>query len=130
MKRKIKIVIPDDLSPIQEARLISQRLMQNMLASNGSQLDKKRIGDQVDIRHLTTEITIERKGPKPIEMIACNVCGCEYQSDLFKPVIVNYGGKNKTVKTCSENCQTDLINLCGTGRAAIKVKDLKPVRFY
>lgn len=128
--KKINIKIPDDLSPKEEALLIAQRLNQKMLAGHGRQMDKLRIGTQVDIKHLTTQITIERTGDKPIEMVTCNVCGCDYQNNTYKGVWVNYGGERKEVKTCSENCGSALIDLCGIGRAAFKKKDLHPFRFY
>lgn len=130
MKKNIKIVIPDHLKPGEEAALISERLHQKMLAGNGVNETVKRLGQQIDIKHLTTTITIERVGEKPVEYVMCNVCNTEYQSDTSTPVWVNYGGKQKKVHTCSSICANDLIALCGSGRAALKKKDLKPFRFF
>ncbi len=128
--KKIKIVIPDDLTPQQEAAEIAQRLMQKALSGTEKQIDKLRIGTQVDIKELTTQITIERTGAKPIEMIKCSVCSSKYQSDLFFPLFVNYGGQKKKLKYCSQACRNTVLDICGEGRAAIKQKDLKPVRLY
>lgn len=129
-KKNLKIVINDGLTLDEEVIEIASKLKQKLLASNANQVDKKRIGDEYKISHLTTQITIERKGLKPLELVPCNVCGCEYQNDMFKKVFVNYGGKNKIIKVCSENCQDDLISICGIGRAAKKKADLKPVRLW
>lgn len=130
MKKKITIKIADDLTPKQEAMEISKMLTQKLLAGNGNQVDKLRIGDQIDIKHLETEILIQRIGATPIEMITCNVCGHDYQSNLYKGVWTNYGGKTKEVKTCSDECAQSLISICGEGRASLKKKKLTPVRFY
>ena len=130
MKKKISITIPDDLTPMQEAAEISQRLNQQLLAGNGRQVDHKRIGDQVDIKYLTTEIVIKRVGEKPIEFILCSICGIEYQSDLAKNVFHNYGGRTKKVHVCSETCQQTFISICGNGRAATKKSKLNPIRTY
>ena len=128
--KPIKIKISDGLSPLEESQEISSKLRQKLLASNANQFDKKRIGEGIDVKHLSTTIIIERTGEKPIEMVRCNVCGCEYQSDMYKPVVVNYGGKVKTIKTCSQNCQESLIELCGVGRAGKTKKELKPFRLW
>lgn len=130
MKNKIRIVIPHNLSNEEELIEINKRLTQKLLASSGRRVDHKRLGNQLDIQHLKTEITIERTGEKPIEMVICNTCGCEYQNNLFKRVFINYGGINKTIKVCSDTCQDALIDICGTGRAAKKKKDLSPVRLW
>jgi len=127
---KIKITIEDGMTPIQEAERISQILRQKLLAGHGRQKDLKRIGDQVDVQHIETQIVVVRKGEKPIELIKCPVCSCDFQNDLFFSVWTNYGGKNRQLKTCSSNCQSGLIEFCGEGRAAKSRLKLKPVKFY
>lgn len=130
MKNKVIITIPDTLTDQEEKRLNSERLVQKQLSFHGNELNKLRIGNNLEVKNLTTQIIINRTGEKPIEFIPCNVCGCDYQSNLFKIVFVNYGGKNKSIKVCSENCQHTLIEICGKGRAALKLKQLTPVRFF
>lgn len=125
-KKEYKIVIPDDLTPDQELVHIANNLRQKFLGDS----KQKRLGDSVNVKNLTTRITIERKGAKPIEIIVCNVCNGNYQSDMFKPVWTNYGGSQKLIKTCSEQCQQNLIDYCGEGRAAKSRTKLKSVRIY
>lgn len=128
--KKIKIVIPDDLTPKQEIEEIAQKLTQKMLVSHGRQQDHKRIGNQVDVKDLKTEITIERKGESPVEYIKCNVCGCDYQSDTAKVIWTNYGGTARPIKTCSDICIDNMVSMLGEGRLNRKKSKLKPVRFY
>ena len=106
MKKPIRITIPDNLSKEDEVFAITKKLQQKALSGHGRQEDKKMIGDYNKVTDLTTTIIVERKSKeKPIEMVKCPDCGCEYQNDMFFPVYVNYGGKNKLLKYCSESCQ-------------------------
>lgn len=59
--KKINITIPDDLTPQQEVLEIATSLRQNMLAGIGRNKDTARIGNEVNIQHLQTQITITRK---------------------------------------------------------------------
>jgi len=126
-KKSIKIVIPSGLSDQEESFEIAKKLNQKLLAGNGRQKDKVRLGTEINIKHGKMIIEIERKVENVIEFIPCIVCGTEYQNTEFLPVFTNYGGKVKKHKTCSENCQNNLIDCCGYGRAAIKRNDLKPL---
>lgn len=128
--KTIKIRIKDNLSPIQELNEISKRLKQKALTSGGTNKETLRIGQEYEIQELTTTIIVERySDEKPIQMITCNVCGCEYQSNLSFPYWHNYGGKPTQRHTCSEECQTNVIELLG-GRAAKTKTKLKSIRFY
>lgn len=128
--KPIKIVIAAGLTPMEESSEIAIKLRQKFLSGKGDQIDKKRIGDNIEISHLTTNIIIERKIDNLIEYVKCNVCGCEYQNDLYKPVFTNYGGRVKIIKTCSNTCQEDLIEICGEGRAGKTKKQLIPIRLF
>ena len=130
MKKEIKITIPSGLSDREESFEIAKKLNQKLLASHGRQKDKIRIGNEVNLKYGTTTIVVKRDTSNTIEFVPCNVCGCEYQNTEFKPVFTNYGGRAKKLKVCSEDCQNTLLDYCGTGRAAIKKKDLTPIRFY
>ena len=125
MKKEITITIPDRLTSEQEILAIKKQLTTKMLSSSARDSSRKRIGDSVDIEYLETTITVKRKGPKPIELLKCNVCGCEYQSDEFKAVFVNYGGPKRSIKVCCEECQDTLIDMCGQGRASKRRNGLK-----
>ncbi len=131
MKKSIRITIPDNLSKEEEIFAISKKLHQKALSSHGSQNDKKMIGDYNQVIDLTTTIIVERKSKeKPIEMVKCPACNCEYQNDMFLPVFINYGGNKKKIKVCSESCQNDIIDVCGEGRAAKTSRGVKPVRTF
>ncbi len=114
MKKSIRITIPDNLSKEEEVFAISKKLQQKALSSHGRQEDKKMIGDYNQVIDLTTTIIVERKSKeKPIEIVKCPACSCEYQNDMFLPVFINYGGNKKKIKVCSESCQNDIIDVCG-----------------
>ena len=128
MKNKsIKIVISSDLTPEQEVIEISKKLTGKLLSGSGSQLDKLRIGNEINISYLNTFIEIERKVNNLIEFVPCPICECEFQNDLFFRVWTNYGGKIKQHRCCSEDCQEDYINALGNGRASKTKSKLAPL---
>ena len=98
MKNKsIKIIIPSDLTPEQEAFEISKKLTGKLLSGSAKQVDRLRIGDEINVSFLNTYIEIERKVHNLIEFIPCPICETEFQNDLFFRVWTNYGG-NKTAQ--------------------------------
>lgn len=126
----IVIKIPDNLSPIKEAALISKRLAQKALTTSGTSKEVLRIGNELNIKKLKTTITIERvSNEKPIQMIKCNVCGCEYQNNTSSHFYHNYGGAVKKVSTCSKECSETAIELIGN-RASLKKSKIKPFNFF
>lgn len=130
MKKNITISIPDNLSPEKELITIAKKLSQKTLTGSGRNKEVLRIGTQVDFKELQTTITINRVSTeKPIEMVKCNVCGCEYQNNTAKFYYHNYGGRKKKVAVCSDECQKLVIELFG-GRISKSKSKLKPVRFY
>lgn len=127
-KQVININISADLTPEQETIEISKILRAKHLSGSAKNKHQNiRIGQGIDIKQLQTTIIVNRVA-KFIEFVPCNVCGCEYQNDLFKKVFVNYGGKVKYIKVCSTSCQEQMIDMCGEGRAATSAKKLKPFR--
>jgi len=125
---KMTIKIPDNLTPENELKAIFKKISQKQLSGDGSNKDIKRIGQQYDIKHTETQITIVRESKEPIiEMVTCNACNCEYQNNTAFYYWHNYGGKPKKVAVCSEKCQTDVINLLG-GRAS--KKKIKMTRLF
>jgi hypothetical protein len=131
MKNKsIKIVIPSDLTPEQEAIEISKKLTGKLLSGSANQKDKLRLGNEVNISYLNTHIEIERKVHNLIEFVPCPYCKVEYQNDLFFRVWTNYGGKTKQHRLCSDGCQESYIGLLGEGRSSKTKNGLEPVRFY
>lgn len=128
--KSIKIRIKDNLSPIQELNEIAKRLKQKALTSGGTNKQTLRIGQEYNIKELTTNIIVERySDEKPIQMVTCNVCGCEYQNNLSFPYWHNYGGTPTKRHTCSKECQENVIELLGERAAKIKTK-LKRIIFY
>jgi len=131
MKNKsIKIVIPSDLTPEEEAFEISKKLTGKLLSGSAKQPDKMRIGNEINVSYLNTHIEIERKVHNLIEFIPCIVCDVEFQNDVFFRVWTNYGGKTKQHHVCSENCQESFISVCGNGRAAKVKSKLTPLIQY
>ena len=131
MKNKsIKIIIPSDLTPEQEAFEISKKLTGKLLSGSAKQVDRLRIGDEINVSFLNTYIEIERKVHNLIEFIPCPICETEFQNDLFFRVWTNYGGKTKQHKCCSEDCQETYIGLLGNGRGAKTKSRLEPFIRY
>ncbi len=127
MKKDITIKIADNLTPQQEVVAIAKQLAKKQLSGGGQNKDIKRIGDELNIQHLKTTITIDRVSTeKPIIMLTCNVCGCDYQSDMTKHYFHNYGGKNTKRSVCSDGCQQFMIEYFGV-RVAKSASKLKPI---
>lgn len=126
----IEINIPDNLTPDKELLLIAKKLQQKQLSGSGKTKEQLRIGTEVTVQHLQTQITINRTSTeKPIEMVKCNVCGCEYQNNTAVHYWRNYGGKPKQVAVCSTGCQNAVIEFLGKRAAKTKNK-LSPIRLY
>lgn len=129
-KKIVKISIPDNLTPVQEAEEIRNRLNQKALSGKGYE-NFKRIGEGIEIKDAKTIIEITRKPSEPyITTKSCTVCECSYQSDMGVKIWVNYGGVVKSLVYCSKKCCDAVIDICGPGRAAYNRKKLKPVNNY
>lgn len=130
MRKNIVISIPDNLSKEKEIIAIAKKLTQKTISGNGRNNENLRIGTQVDFKDLQTTITINRvSSDKPIEMITCNVCGCEYQNNTAKSYYHNYGGRNKKVLVCSNECADLIVGILGNRASKTKSK-LKPIILY
>lgn len=131
MKKHIKIKIDDNLTEQAEVLAIAKQLSLKQLAGNGVNKSIKRIGNQLDVKELVTTITIERVSKeKPICFVNCNLCGCEYQSDLGKAYFHNYGGNRKKKFVCSDNCRDIILEAFGS-RVSISSSRLKhPINFF
>lgn len=128
--KKIEIKIPDNLTPAQEAATIAKKLLQKQLIGVAQNKDQILIGQGVEVIELQTQITVTRVSKeKPIEMVTCNVCGCEYQNNTALYFWHNYGGNPRKTAVCSELCQSNVIELL-TGRAAKTKARLTPIRFW
>ena len=126
---KINITIPDNLTPGEEYAAILKQLGKKMLPEN---LDpNKRIGAGYEVQYLETQINIKREPiEKPLVTRECSVCLTIFDDSVKFPLFVNYGGKTKKLRYCSDGCRDQVIFICGEHRAVIKRKDLKPIRLY
>jgi len=129
--KTIKIEIADNLSPKEEALAISKQLVQKSLTTGGQNKDVKRIGTQVDVIDLKTIIEIERiSTEKPVTMLTCNVCGCEYQSDMAKHYFHNYGGNRTKRSVCSDKCRDFMVDMFGVRIAKSASKLPAPINYF
>lgn len=109
-----KITIPDNLTPEQEAFAIGKQLAKKALSGGGQNKEVKRIGDEINIIDLSSQIIVTRASTeKPITMITCNVCNCEYQSDRVVYYYHNYGGHRTRRGVCSDDCRQFMIDNFG-----------------
>ena len=123
---KIVIKIYDDLNPMEELAEINRQLFK-LLPSSKKQ--RKLIGEAVTIKHLESQIVIVREPRiRHIEMLKCH-CGNDFQKNKAKRLYTNYGGLNKTLYYCSNNCRLEVLAICGN-RASIKKEEIKNVYLY
>ena len=119
---KIKITIPDGLTPQEEIFAIAKKLGKAL----GPPKNQKAIGVGYEVKHLETQITITRE---PVEELivtrVCSVCETIFEQSLGKPLYVNYGGQIKQRMYCSDECRDGVIDICGVDRAFIKKSSFK-----
>jgi hypothetical protein len=129
MQKVIKVKIPSETKDIDLGLFVKKRLDQKALTSNGREKFTQ-IGDRIDVLEdkIIIEVTREYKEPI-ITMVKCNVCNCEYQSNLFKKYFHNYGGKIKMVKVCSDECVNTVLDYFGERVSKSKSK-LSKIRLY
>lgn len=124
---QIIITIPDGLTPTEEIFAIAKKLGK-ALAPPKKQIA---IGDGYTIKQLETQITIKREPTSKLLVTqVCSVCEVLFEPKEGFILYVNYGGITQQRRYCCEKCRTDVIELCGEGRAAIKKSKLKPVRTF
>ena len=129
MKKDIVIKIPDTLSEKEETALIFKKLAIKQLSGSAKKDSQKRIGDFVEVKHLTTTITIIREcKEKPIEFIKC-YCGCEFQKGAESKYFHNYGGVRKIVEVCSKDCLDFVIENFGERVSRTKGKLKRLIKF-
>jgi len=113
--KTIKINIPDNLSSEKEIFEIAKKLQQKSLSGHAKNKSVLRIGDNIDIKDIQTQIIITRvSDEKPILMVKCNVCDCEYSSDKPFYYFHNYGGIRKRNSVCSEDCRKFMLDNFGS----------------
>lgn len=106
---KIKITIPDNMTPQQEAFEIAKQLGKKMLPQGNLA-----IGNGYTIQHQQTVIEINRKPVKePVVTRTCSVCSTIFLNKLGKPVYMNYGGAVRKRLYCSGECQEAVFVICG-----------------
>lgn len=129
--KTIKISISDNLSEEKEIFAIAKKLQQKALSGNAKNKEVLRIGDNIDVKELQTQIIITRVSTeKPIEMVTCNVCNCEYQNNLAKYYFHNYGGKRQKRAVCSIECQNFMVENFGVRVSKSASKLAAPINYF
>ena len=122
----VKIKIPTNLTPQQEAIEISKKLLKSSLLENKSKI---LIGLDLEVQKLKTTIEIERIAPEPI-MSRCSVCDCNFEEKIGKKLFTNYGGRVKQITYCSEICRDEVILILPSNRYSLTKSKLKKIKFY
>ena len=117
----IKIRIPDNLTPSQEAFAISKQLSDKKLLGDDNNL--KKIGQGFTIKEASFKIEVERFSKEKVITFHTCVCGNEYQSNFAKKYYTNYGGEIKKHLVCSDDCRETILDFLGK-RAAINKSKL------
>ena len=121
--KKIKITIPDNLTPQEETFAIAKQLGSKLIENKQT---TKLLGSGYEIKHTQTEIIINREPvEKPIKTTECTVCKTVFENKLGSVLYINYGGSHKKKIYCSDNCRDVVRDICGEGRASIKKGKLK-----
>lgn len=124
---KIKIEIPDNLSPEDEAILLAKILEKKLLPSSNN----KKIGSGYEMKKLETQIIIKRVSiEKPVITRECKVCDNIFAQNAGRVLWVNYGGKRQKKYYCSDDCLDFVLNIVGSHRAALRKLKLKQIRTY
>jgi len=122
---KINITIPDNLTSEQELMAIAKQLGRKLLPTD----NKKLLGTGYEIKHLETQITIKREQvEKPIVTRTCPICQTIFEQKIGKRLWTNYGGVQKQHHYCKDECRETVLQVAGTGRAAIKKSELGLLR--
>jgi hypothetical protein len=128
--KKIIISIPDNLTPLQEAAAIAKKMTQKALSGSSMNKGRARIGTEIKIKDLETEIVIKRVSSEPIiEMVECPVCNGEYQNNTAKFYYTNYGGNVRKKPVCSDICVNAMCDAF-PGRISANKTALKAVRLF
>lgn len=118
------IQIPDTLTPKQELIEIVKQLSRPLLQGKK---DRKRIGDDINVKHAKTIIVIERIAvEKPIETQVCSVCGTIFEKTIGCKLYTNYGGPVRKLLYCSSNCVQFMLDWDTTNRFSKVKTKLKP----
>lgn len=126
--KKIKITIPDNLTPQEETFAIAKQLGSKLIENKQG---KKLLGSGYEIKHTQTEIIINREPvEKPIKTSECTVCNTTFENSLGSVLYINYGGSRKKKIYCSDNCRDVVRDICGEGRTSIKRSNLKPAFLF
>lgn len=122
---KIIITIPDGLSDKEEVIAIAKKMEQKRLSGSGVNKEQLKIGTEITVKNVDTAIIVKRVNKEPIiQMITCNVCGCEYQNNTASYYYHNYGGNKKKVAVCSVDCRDSIVSFLGC-RASVSKSKLK-----
>lgn len=120
---KIRISIPDNLTPEQEVFKIAQHLGAKMLPKG--EMNKIYIGNGYEIKESQTVIEIVRIPTEKVLVTHECFCGIVFTRSVGYKLYSNYGGKTKTLYYCSDNCRQQVIDIAGERVSKIKNK-LKP----
>jgi len=122
VKEKIIIKIPGNLTPQEEVLHIARELSKKQLQSG---IKIKSLGTGSEIKHLETDIKIIRE---PVEELTitkeCSVCSTIFETKKGKSAWTNYGGYQRKVVFCSENCRTNSMKIIPAGRMCLKRSEL------
>ncbi len=118
---KIKIVIPDNLSKDQELLLIAKELSKKYLPGKNQKL----IGSGYELKHLQTQIIIERQPTETAIVTKECFCGTIFELKYGFKLYSNYGGRRKKLLYCSDTCRQHVMDVSGEGRTALSINKLK-----
>ena len=121
---KIKITIPDNLTPLQELAKIATAI--NALPAMAIE-SSKAIGDVFNKKELKTVIEITRKSKAKVAK-ECSVCKVLHVEGV--PLYTNYGGSIRKIATCSKQCADMVLTSVNEDRVSKDRRKLKPFRTW
>lgn len=130
MKKELIIIIPDNLTPRQEALMISHKLLQEAIPYTPR--NKAPLLDNAALQLIYPETLIRiirQKNEHTVELFKCPVCGTQYDIKTATYYFTNYGGSIRRQPSCSVNCVNVLVSNF-PGRIAAKRKLLRACRTF
>jgi len=110
---RIEITISDKLTKEQEVFAIAKKLSKQLKIGK----KQKQIGDNLEIKHLKTAITINRVSTeRTYKTIDCSCCGSSFIKAKAKVLYTNYGGATRRLLYCSDECKENVYAIIGGNR--------------
>ncbi|WP_044200628.1 hypothetical protein [Flammeovirga sp. OC4] len=117
------ITIPDNLTTIEEYKIVSEELLKAYLKEHKRITDGK--SDTLIQSPEQYAFIVEKKHDRAYEVKECPCCGKSFSMKDRRSLWHNYGWAPKQIHFCSIECRHNLIVQAGEGRISFTKKNIK-----